>query len=266
MAFDEGAGPRELTVVLADDQVGTRIGIRAALEPDGLQVVGEAETAGETLAATLRLAPDVCLLSTTLPGGAIEVTRLIKAQAPRTRVVMLSAAAHNDELFAALHAGADGYLLMTTSPDRLSHVIRGVLNGEAALPRSLTAELIREFRDRGHRRRLSIASGREPVELTAREFEVLERLRRPERTAEIAHHLDISEVTVRRHISSILAKLNAPDRKTALAMIERSESGPLGAARTPPRPEATPVAGSQASSATRVTPGAARIQPDRIVP
>jgi DNA-binding NarL/FixJ family response regulator len=225
MAVNEGVDARELTVVLADDQVGTRIGIRAALEPHGLRVVAEAETAGETLAAALRHAPDVCLLSATLPGGAIDVTRLIKARAPQTRVVMLSAAAHNEELFGALRAGADGYLLMTTSPDRLSHAIRGVVNGEAALPRSLTAQLIREFRDRGHRRRVLISADRESIELTAREFEVLERLRRPERTAEIAHRLSISEVTVRRHISSILTKLGAPDRKTALAMIEQSESG-----------------------------------------
>jgi DNA-binding NarL/FixJ family response regulator len=238
MEVNDGAGARELTVVLADDHVGTRIGIRAALEPHGLRVVAEAETADETLAATLRLAPDVCLLSTTLPGGAIDITRAIKAQAPPTRVVMLSAAAHNEELFAALHAGADGYLLMTTSPDRLSHAIRGVINGEAALPRSLTAQLIREFRDRGHRRRLVFTAGREPIELTAREFEVLERLRRPERTAEIAQYLSISEVTVRRHISSILAKLNAPDRKTALAMIQQPESGAIDGSITPPQAEA----------------------------
>jgi DNA-binding NarL/FixJ family response regulator len=227
MAVNDGedADTGEPTVVLADHHAGTRIGIRGALEPHGLRVVAETETAGETLAAVLRLAPGVCLVSTTLPGGAIDVTRLIKARAPATRVVMLSAAAHNEELFGALRAGADGYLLMTTSPERLSHAIRGVINGEAALSRSLTAQLIREFRDRGHRRRLSIFADRAPIELTAREYEVLERLRRPERTAEIAHHLSISEVTVRRHISSILTKLGAPDRRTALAMIERSESG-----------------------------------------
>jgi DNA-binding NarL/FixJ family response regulator len=231
----EGAEPAERTVVLAVDQVATRLGIRAALEPHGLRVVAEAETAGATLAAALRLTPDVCLLSTTLPCGAIDVTRLIKARAPQTRVVMLSPAAHNEELFGALRAGADGYLLMTTSPDRLSHAIRGVINGEAALPRALTAQLIQEFRDRGHRRRLSISADGEPIELTAREFEVLERLRRPERTAEIAHHLGISEVTVRRHISSILTKLDAPDRKTALAMIAQSESRAAHASTTPAR-------------------------------
>jgi DNA-binding NarL/FixJ family response regulator len=75
MEVDKGVDTRELTVVLADDHVGTRIGIRAALEPHGLRVVAEAESTGEALAAALRLAPDVCLLSTTLPGGAIDAKR-----------------------------------------------------------------------------------------------------------------------------------------------------------------------------------------------
>ena len=209
----------DLTVVLADSQAATRAGIRAALEPDGLAVVAEVETAGAALAAVLRLEPDVCLLSATLPGGANELTRMIKSGAPDTRVVLLAAESRGEELFGALRAGADGYLLMTTSPARLSHAIRGVVAGEAALPRSLTAELIREFRDQGHRRRLRLSDEREPVELTAREFEVIERLRRSERTAEIARHLGISEVTVRRHISSVVAKLGAPDRRTALRML-----------------------------------------------
>ena len=209
------------------------MGIRAALEPHGFRVVAEASSAGEALAATLRLAPDVCLLSASLPGGAIDVTRMIKAHDAATRVVMLSAIGRNEELFGALRAGADGYLLMTTSPDRLPFAIRGVVNGEAALPRALTAQLIREFRDQGGRRRLAVMAGRSPVELTAREFEVLERLRRHERTAEIARRLDISEVTVRRHVSSILAKLKAPDRKTALAMLAGAEDDRLGATRAP---------------------------------
>ena len=209
------------------------MGIRAALEPHGFRVVAEASSAGEALTATLRLAPDVCLLSASLPGGAIDVTRMIKAHDAATRVVMLSAIGRNEELFGALRAGADGYLLMTTSPDRLPFAIRGVVNGEAALPRALTAQLIREFRDQGGRRRLAVMAGRSPVELTAREFEVLERLRRHERTAEIARRLGISEVTVRRHVSSILAKLKAPDRKTALAMLAGAEDDRLGATRLP---------------------------------
>jgi DNA-binding NarL/FixJ family response regulator len=87
----------------------------------------------------------------------------------------------------------------------------------------MTARLILEFRERGTRRRLHVPATGAEIELTAREFEVLERLRRRERTAEIAAELSISEVTVRRHVSSILHKLGAPNRQSALLMLERAE-------------------------------------------
>jgi DNA-binding NarL/FixJ family response regulator len=213
----------ELTVLLADDQVGTRVGIKFAIEPHGFRVVAEASSMAEAVAAAVRTDPDVCLVATGLPGNGIEAARLIKETVPRTKIVMLTASGRNDELLGALRAGADGYLLMTTSPARLPHAIRGVANGEAALPRAFTAHLIEEFRAHGHRRRLALSVDDQAVELTAREFEVLERLRKPERTAEIAQHLGISEVTVRRHSSSILQKLGAPNRQAVIDMLDRAE-------------------------------------------
>jgi DNA-binding NarL/FixJ family response regulator len=213
----------ELTIVLADEQAAVRAGLRGVLEPAGLRIVGEVQSAADAVATALQLLPDVVLLSASLPGGAIEAIRLIKSRTDSTHLVMLSGAGYNEELFGALRAGADGYLLMTTSPQRLPHAIRGVVRGEAALPRTLTTELIREFRDHGHRRRLTLPD-HEPVELTAREYEVLERLRQSERTAEIARRLSISEVTVRRHISSILSKLGVPDRRSALTLLQRAET------------------------------------------
>jgi two-component system nitrate/nitrite response regulator NarL len=214
---------RELTVVLADDHLPTRVGIKSAIEPHGLRVVAEAGSAADALSAALAQRPDVCVLAVRLPGSGIEAARLIKQSLPETKVVMLSASAHDEELFAALRAGADGYLLMTTTASRLPHVIRGVVSGEAALPRELTARLIREFRERGHRRRLSISTIDPGVELTAREFEVLEQLRKRDRTAEIAARLEISEITVRRHVSSILNKLGLPNRNSAIELLERAE-------------------------------------------
>jgi DNA-binding NarL/FixJ family response regulator len=216
----------ELTVLLADDQVGTRVGIRYAIEPHGFRVVAEASSVAEAVAAALRTAPDICLVATGLPGNGIEAARLIKQTVPKTKIVMLTATGRNDELLGALRAGADGYLLMTTSPTRLPHAIRGVANGEAALPRAFTAHLIQEFRAHGHRRRLALSIDDQAVELTAREFEVLERLRKKERTAEIAAHLGISEVTVRRHSSSILQKLGAPNRQAVIDMLDRAEQQP----------------------------------------
>ena len=221
-AFDESVRP-ELTLVVGDEQVATRVGIKSAVEPHGLRVVGEASTAAEAVQQCLEHGPDVCLLGTRLPGNALHAAQLIKQNLPDTKIVMLTASGRSDELFASLRAGADGYLLMTTSAARLPHAIRGVAEGEAALPRDLTIHLVREFRERGHRRRVELSPGHD-VELTAREFEVLECLRKRERTVEVAAHLGITEVTVRRHVSSLVQKLGATDRSGMLEMLERFES------------------------------------------
>jgi DNA-binding NarL/FixJ family response regulator len=212
-----------LTVLLADGQAPTRAGVKRAIEAHGLRVVAEAADTADAVPMALATRPQVCVIAVGLPGNGIEAARLIKQSLPATKVVMLTDSARDEELFGALRAGAEGYLLMSTSPERLPHAIRGVFDGEAALPRPLTARLIREFRERGSRRRLRLPSGGGEAELTAREFEVLGRLRRRERTAEIAAGLGISEVTVRRHVSSLLRKLGTPSRLGAVEILEQAE-------------------------------------------
>jgi DNA-binding NarL/FixJ family response regulator len=219
----------ELTVVLADDHVPTRAGVRRALEPYGLRVVAEVDTAADAISAARKHHPDVCILAIRMPGNGIEAARQIRDELADTKIVMLTASERDDDLFAALRAGADAYLLKTTSAERLPRAIRGVANGEAALPRAMTARLIREFRDRGRGRRLPLSVAQHGVEVTAREFEVLERLRKHEPTAGIAAHLGISEITVRRHISAILHKLGTPNRRSAIELLERAERQELEA-------------------------------------
>jgi len=214
---------RELTILLADDHVPARVGIKRAIEPHGLRVVAEASSAEDAVRMALARRPDVCVLSVALPGNGIEAARLIKRSLPATKIVMMTNSARDEDMLGALRAGADGYLLMSTPASRLPHAILGVANGEATLPRSMTARLIREFRERGTRRRLVLPDSGRAVELTAREFEVLDRLRRRERTAEIAAHLGISEVTVRRHAASVLQKLDVQNRRSAIEMLERGE-------------------------------------------
>jgi DNA-binding NarL/FixJ family response regulator len=209
--------------LLADDQVPTRAGIKRAIEPYGLSVVAEVSNAADALRMALETGPRVCVLAVALPGNGIEAARLITRSLPTTKVVMMTDSPRDEDLFGALRAGADGYLLMSTSWERLPHAIRGVVYGEAALPRGMTARLIREFRERGSRRRLHLPAGGGEAELTAREFEVLGRLRRRERTAEIAARLGISEVTVRRHVSSVLRKLGTPNRLAAVEVLEQCE-------------------------------------------
>jgi len=223
----EGAG--ELTLLLADDHIPTRTGVRLALESDGLRIVAEVATAADAVDAALRLRPDVCLLAVHLPGDGIEATRQIRDALPETKIVMLTASDRDEDLFASLRAGADGYLHKSISPGRLPLAIRGVASGEAALPRQMTARLIREYRNRGRRRAPKLVVRGHDVELTVREFEVLERLRKLERTAEIAAHLGISEITVRRHVSTTLHKLGMPNRRSAIELLQHAEQSELGA-------------------------------------
>ena len=210
---------KQIAVLIADDQITTRAGARQALESEGAQVL-EASTAADAVEVALTHRPEVCLLATRLPGDGILAAERISGALPDTKIVMLSESEH-DDLFAALRAGAVGYLLRTTSVARLPHAIRGVVDGQAAIPREFTAHLIREFREGGSaRRRVPLSGSGGSVELTARQFQVLQHLRQGERTSEIASRLGISEVTVRRHISEIERKLGVPDRRSALELFQ----------------------------------------------
>jgi DNA-binding NarL/FixJ family response regulator len=217
------SAPSELRVLVADDQVAIRAGIKRAIEPHGLHVVAEASHADDAVRLSVAHQPDVCIIAVDLPGSGVEVTRLIKQSLPDTKIVMMTGTARDEDLLEALRAGADGYLLMSTPASRLPHAIRGVTQGEAALPRAMTARLILEFRERGMRRRVLVHPDQAEVELTAREFEVFQRLRRHEGTAQIASRLGISQVTVRRHVASVMQKLGAPNRRRAIEMLEQPD-------------------------------------------
>ena len=208
------------TVLIADDHPATRAGVRLALERGGFVVCAEVPDGPSAIEAALRERPDVCLLDINMPGNGIEATKAIVRQLPETAVVMLTVSRSDADLFDALRAGASGYLLKDTDPARLPHALRGVLDGEAALPRRLVALVIDEFRERRRRRRLPLVKGR-GVDLTEREWEVLELLREGLSTAEIGSRLFIAPVTVRTHVSAILKKLHVPDREAAVQLLER---------------------------------------------
>jgi DNA-binding NarL/FixJ family response regulator len=212
--------PEKPRVVIADDHAATRVGVRLALENGGFLVCAEEETGPGAVAAALRDPPDVCLLDVDMPGGGIEAAAEIRSRLPQTETVMLSAAENDDELFAALEAGASGYLLKEMNPAQLSNALHGVLRGEAALPRALTARLISEFRTRSRQPSLTRPSTND---LTSREWEVLDCLREGMPTHRIAEQLFITDTTVRRHVSSILRKLNAQTRDAAVAVAARAQ-------------------------------------------
>lgn len=217
-----GSLMRSLRVLIADDHAATRAGVRESVEDGGFEVCAEAANAQDAIDLALRERPDLCLLDVHMPGEGIRAATEITAALPDCAVVMLTVSRNDSDLFHSLRAGAAGYLLKDTDPGRLPHALRGVIAGEAAVPRALVARLIHEFRDRGTRR-LPLIGGR-GVELTSREWQVLDLLADGHTTAQVAARLFVSPVTVRRHISSIVEKLGAGNREAAVRLYQASAS------------------------------------------
>lgn len=207
------------TVLIADSNPTLRLGIRLTLQTD-FEICGEVGDAVAAVAAAIASSPDICLIETTLPGGGITAAAEIRRRVSSTTIVMLAEEPDEDELFDALRAGASGYLLKKTNPARLAIALRGALRGEAALPRDLAARVVEEFRRRSETRVLSLPN-RQSIDLTRREWEVLELLKLGRSTREIAERLRISEITVRRHIGTLLRKLEVPNRSAALNLLRR---------------------------------------------
>ena len=223
MTAETSSPASKVRVVLADDHPFVRAGVRASLEAADFEVVAEAGDADGAVDAVAEHRPDLALLDINMPGSGIRAARAINERHPDTSIVMLTVSSDEDDLFQALRAGAGGYLLKDTDPERLPLALLGVLNGEAALPRALVARLIGEFQQRG-RRRLSLSKRPVGAALTAKEWEVLELMHARRSTAEIAAELAVAPVTVRSHVAAILRKLQVPDRKSALALIEEDPS------------------------------------------
>jgi DNA-binding NarL/FixJ family response regulator len=157
-----------------------------------------------------------------MPGNGISAAAAITAALPDTAVVMLTVSKADADLFDALKAGARGYLLKDIDPARLSSALRGVLDGEAALPRTLAARLMEEFRRRESRGRVPLL-GKRRVQLSEREYETLDMLRQGLSTAEIAQRLFVTPATVRSHVSAILRKLQVTSRDEAVALLSSEE-------------------------------------------
>lgn len=204
------------SVLLADDDVAHRRGVRDALEADGFVVVGETADADTAISATTRLRPDILLLEIDLPGDGLSAIGRIAKASPKTLIVVLSRSDRPEEVVTALTRGAAGYLLKGISGERLASTLRGAYGGEPPLSRSLVPHLVDEIR-RGSERRLLLPTG--PVTLTPREWEVGELLRERRTTAEIADRLGVSPVTVRRHVGLLLQKLGAQSREAAVDML-----------------------------------------------
>lgn len=211
-----------IRVVVADDQSLVRAGFRLILESEpGIAVVGEAEDGHEAVSTCLEANPDVVLMDIRMPGlDGIEATRRLHDAGVRTRVLVLTTFDAEEYVYAALQAGASGFLLKTAPPDRLLDAIRQVHAGDCLLAPSITRRLIEDFVRRpapGHLSRATLAA------LTEREIDVLRRIACGLSNQEIAADLFVSEATVKTHVNRLLSKLRVRDR--AQAVIAAYEAG-----------------------------------------
>ena len=205
-------GRRTLVV---DDHPLTRAALVGLLEQHRFPVVGEAADGPEAVETARRLQPDLVLLDLTMPGGGgLEALPKVRAAAPDSEVVVLTASGTEDDLLAAIRAGAAGYLLKTESPERIAEFLEGVAHGEAALSGEVARRLVDRVREGG---RLDSGVPDAIAErLSAREVEFLLLLDEHLGTDQIARRLFISEHTVRSHVKSLLRKLGVSSRRDAL--------------------------------------------------
>ena len=207
-------GPR---VVIADDQTLVRGGFRLILGAAGITVVAEAADGHEAVAAALKHRPDVVLMDIRMPEmDGLEATRRIlaasKARAD-VRIIMLTTFDLDQYVYAALSAGASGFLLKDVTPEQLVAAVRLVRCGDALLAPSITRRLVERFAPRP-----AVSGDAGLSALTPRELEVLGLVARGLSNAELAAALTLSEATVKTHVARILAKLQLRDRVQAVVL------------------------------------------------
>jgi DNA-binding NarL/FixJ family response regulator len=213
-----------IKVLIADDHVFYREGVRAFLEHSpNIEAVGEAGNGDEAVTLADEFRPDVILMDLKMPGtNGIEATRRIYATHPQSRVLVLTMFDDDDSVFAAMRAGARGYLLKDADKDEVVRAIVAVERGEAIFSPAIAQRMIQYFSaapSAGSRKN----QGDEFAELTERELEILDLIARGHNNMMIANRLSLSIKTVQNYVSSILTKLQVADR--AQAIVRAREAG-----------------------------------------
>lgn len=207
-------------VLVVDDHPTFRSGLSAVLSADrDVQVVAEAASGEEAVQSVQDVGPDVVLMDLAMPGiGGVEATRVISRRADAPRVLVLTMSDADTTVFAALRAGAHGYLLKDAAPDEIVRAVHDVAAGKAVFGAGVAARVLAYFAT-------GAAAARPFPELSEREREVLELIARGRDNATIATTLHLSQKTVRNHVSAVIGKLHVSDRAEAIILARESGFG-----------------------------------------
>jgi len=215
------SGGNLLRVMLVDDHPLFLEGLQNLLTARGIQVVGSARDGLEALENARRLKPDLILMDVRMPRcDGLAATRLIKAEQPDCKIVMLTTSSEEADLFEAIKSGACGYLLKTLEAEPFLSYLSGVMRGEAAISRELAAALLSEFARQA--RAEEPAAGQAGPELTPRQLQILDLVACGLTYKEVANRLSLSEHTVKYHMGEILQRLHLKNREQVVAYAQRT--------------------------------------------
>lgn len=213
-----------IRVLIADDHPLFRYGLQAALSTaEDIQLVGEAADGAAAVTAAVELAADVVLMDLHMPGtSGIDATRALAARAPQIGVLVLTMLDNDESLFSAVRAGARGYLLKGADPEQIVRAIRAVAGGDVVFGAGIARRALTYFASAP----VGSRAARPFPELTDREIEVLQALAEGLNNPAIARRLQLSEKTIRNHVSHIFNRLQVDDRAQAIVRAHQAGLGP----------------------------------------
>ncbi len=210
-----------MRILLVDDHALFLQSLKVLLSTSGYDVAGTAMNGMDALEQARVLHPDLVLMDIEMPAGdGLAATRLIKAEMPQVKVVMLTVSASDEHLFEAIKSGASGYLLKSQSADQFLEMVKQIESGGAALPPQLAARLLDEFARQARRAETPVVQY-EPSDLTPRQLEILTLVARGLTYPAIGESLHVSEPTIRYHLGQIMERLHLQNRAQVIAYAAR---------------------------------------------
>lgn len=217
------SGRPQIRVLICDDHAVFRKGLAMVLaDDDGISVVGEAADGEEAATRAAELAPDVVLMDVRMPGrGGIEATRTVRSALPTAKILMLTVSDEEADLYEAIKAGANGYLMKEVSLEEVADAVRAVVDGQSLIPPHMASQLLAEFSSLARQAEQVPNGPASRSGLTDRELEVLRLLGTGLSNADIGERLFISANTVKNHVRRVLDKLHVSSRVGAALYAQR---------------------------------------------